>query len=92
MAARPEMARAVADAILSDPLAEDEHAEALLLTVDEDRWKAIKAHYRATEYARTGQVKTGSMFDELEAETGGNVTPEAIEAFLARKRAGASRG
>lgn len=92
LANRPELARAAADALLADPLAEDEYAETMLLTIDEQQWKATMAHYRATEYQRTGMVKTGSIFDELEAETGGNVTPEAVEAFLARKRAGVGRG
>lgn len=81
----------MAERVLHDPLAHEELGEAILLTVDEDRWKSVKAYYREVELARTGMVKTGSFFDELENETGGNVTPEAIEAFLARKR-GASRG
>lgn len=86
------MARQVADAILADPWAEDEWTEAMVLTLDEERWTAAKTAHRAAEYARTGQVKTGSIFDELEAETGGNVTPEAVEAFLARKQAEARHG
>lgn len=91
LAKTPERARELAEVVLHDALAHEELGEAILLTVDEDRWKSVKAYYREVELARTGMVKTGTFFDELEAETGGAMTAEAIEAFMARKR-GAPRG
>jgi hypothetical protein len=64
-----------------------ETSEGLLLTADADEWdRARTAHQMAL--ALTTGIRTGTVMDALEAETGGNVTAEAVEAYFERMKAG----
>lgn len=88
LSSRPMEALTLAERVVASPDASAEIAEAALLTLDEKEWTHVRQAHQLAEARRTGKVETGTFFDELEAETGGNVTAEALEAFMARIRGG----
>lgn len=87
---QPGLAVALAESVVGLAGATSEVSEAALLTLPEKEWAAVRSRYQLEQARRTGKVSTGSIFDQLEAETGGNVTAEALGEFIARMQA--SRG
>ena len=88
LATRPREALALAEQIVASPDASSELVEATLLTLDEEAWGRARAAHQLAVAQATGEVRTGTFFDQLESETGGEVTAEALEAFMARMKAG----
>lgn len=58
-----------------------ELSEAALLRADDEQWRRAKTAY-IMAHATSGGIRTGSVFDQLEEATGGNVTAEALDAFF----------
>jgi hypothetical protein len=84
----PELVDAMLSGSPEDLAALEEH---WMLTLDADSWKRHRLARQVLDAQKTGKVRTGTVFDALEAETGGDITPEAAEAFLKRMR-GAGNG
>ena len=87
LARNPEKALALAERALEDPSALSEASEALLLTADPKSWSKARAAHQAALASSVG-IRTGTVMDALETETGGNVTAEAVEAYFDRLKAG----
>lgn len=79
----PEQALDLAERVLAGDDALSELSEVALLRADADQWRHARAAYLAAR-AETDGIRTGTVFDSLEAEKGGNVSGEDVDALFDR--------